>query len=232
MRRSRSSLSPETICPRVGQGSEHGQPLVAPIVQSTTYCQDVIGAEDDHAYSRVSNPTVGLLEQALGERFLCYVAVTDADSAAPLSANAWKVPGLRLEGYLGCFRGLMPGQGVIVGIGSIGYPPEYHAFPPEAVSKVGISQVMTITSTYDHRVIQGAESGAFLAYVSDLMLGKHDFYKQVFAHLNIPYPPYVLSPDSTPQLGYREAGAELDMIEKQAQVMILIRVFRVQPSLA
>ena len=127
---------------------------------------------------------------------------------------------------------LMPGQGVIVGIGSIGYPPEYHAYPPEAVSKVGISQVMTITSTYDHRVIQGAESGAFLAYVSDLMLGKHDFYKQVFADLNVPYPPYVLSPDSTPLLGsYREAGAEMDMIEKQARVMMLIRVFRVRGHL-
>lgn len=127
---------------------------------------------------------------------------------------------------------LMPNQGVIVGIGSIGYPAEFHALPPDAVSKVGISQVMTITSTYDHRIIQGAESGAFLAYLEELLLGKHHFYTDVFTHLNVPYSPYVLSPDSTPQLGiYREASAELDMIEKQARVMVLIRVFRVRGHL-
>ena len=126
---------------------------------------------------------------------------------------------------------LMQGQGVIVGIGSIGFPPEYHAFPPEAVSKVGISQVMTITSTYDHRVIQGAESGAFLAYISALLLGQDDFYTQVFADLNIPYPPYVLSADTTPQLGYQETGSEMDMIQKQARVMVLIRVYRVRGHL-
>ncbi len=127
---------------------------------------------------------------------------------------------------------LMPNQGVIVGIGSIGYPAEFRALPPDAVSKVGISQVMTITSTYDHRIIQGAESGAFLAYLEELLLGKHNFYTDVFAHLNVPYAPYVLSPDSTPQLGtYREASAELDVIEKQARVMVLIRVFRVRGHL-
>ena len=126
---------------------------------------------------------------------------------------------------------LMPGQGLIVGIGSIGFPPEYHAFPPEAVSKVGLSEVMTLTSTYDHRVIQGAESGAFLAYVSDLLLGKHDFYMRVFKDLNVPYPPYVLSLDTTPQLGYQEAGNEMERILKQARVMMLIRVFRVRGHL-
>ncbi|MFQ5569001.1 MAG: multifunctional oxoglutarate decarboxylase/oxoglutarate dehydrogenase thiamine pyrophosphate-binding subunit/dihydrolipoyllysine-residue succinyltransferase subunit [Rhodothermales bacterium] len=126
---------------------------------------------------------------------------------------------------------LMPGQGVIVGIGSIGYPPEYHAFPPGTVSKVGLSQVMTITSTYDHRVIQGAESGAFLAYISDLMLGKHDFYQHIFADLNIPYAPYALTADSTPRLGYAEEGSEMDMIQKQARVLQLIRAYRVRGHL-
>ena len=127
---------------------------------------------------------------------------------------------------------LMPQQGLIIGIGAIGFPPEYQAFPPDAVSKVGLSQVMTITSTYDHRVIQGAESGAFLAYITELLLGRHDFYTQVFADLKVPYPPYVYSPDTTPLLGgYHEAGAEMDMTEKQARVMMLIRVFRVRGHL-
>src|SRR5690625_6847960 len=66
---------------------------------------------------------------------------------------------------------LMPGQGVIVGAGSIGYPQENDAFSPDVVSNTGISQVMTITSTYDHRVIQGAESGAFLQHIGELLLG-------------------------------------------------------------
>ena len=123
---------------------------------------------------------------------------------------------------------LMPHQGVIVGIGSIGYPPEFQAIPAVEASKVGLSPVMTITSTYDHRVIQGAESGAFLAYIAELLLGEDDFYTQIFADLHVPHPPFVLSPDSTPRMGSaQEAGAEADMVEKQARVMVLIRVFRV-----
>ena len=75
---------------------------------------------------------------------------------------------------------LMPGQGVIIGVGSIGFPPEYQAIPPDVIKKMGISEVMSITSTYDHRVIQGAESGGFLAYVSELLMGKHNFYQEIF----------------------------------------------------
>ncbi len=124
---------------------------------------------------------------------------------------------------------LMPGQGVIVGVGSIGYPTEYFAFPPEMIARTGISQVMTITSTYDHRVIQGAESGAFLQHVEELLLGRHGFYEEVFADLGIPYPPYVLQSDSTPSGVSGESG--LEMIEKQAQVLQLIRAFRVRGHL-
>ena len=58
---------------------------------------------------------------------------------------------------------LMSGQGAIIGVGAIGFPPEYQAMPPEIIGQMGISEVMSITSTYDHRVIQGAESGGFLS---------------------------------------------------------------------
>jgi len=123
---------------------------------------------------------------------------------------------------------LMPHQGVIVGIGSIGYPPEYQSISAPSASKVGLSPIMTITSTYDHRVIQGAESGAFLAYIAELLQGKEDFYSRVFEDLNVPYPPFVLRPDSTPRLGgSQEVDSEMNLVEKQAQVMVLIRVFRV-----
>lgn len=123
---------------------------------------------------------------------------------------------------------LMPHQGVIVGIGAIGYPPEYQAINAQSASQAGLSPIMTITSTYDHRVIQGAESGAFLAYIADLLQGKDDFFTQLFEDLNIPYPPFILRPDSTPRLGTsQKSSTQMNLVEKQAQVMVLIRVFRV-----
>ena len=127
---------------------------------------------------------------------------------------------------------LMPSQGLILGIGAIGYPPEYESLPGLAASKVGLAPVMTITSTYDHRVIQGAESGAFLAYLTGLIQGAGEagktFYESIFSDLNIPHPPYVHTADSTPQLGHAlKGGEETEMIVKQAQVMMMIRVFRV-----
>ncbi len=126
---------------------------------------------------------------------------------------------------------LMEGQGLIVGVGSIEYPPNYHAFAPEVVSRAGISQVMTITSTYDHRVIQGAESGAFLRHVTQLLLGQHEFYESIFDDLGIPHQPYVLTVDNTPQLGHEDGHAEFDMIRKQARVLQLIRSYRVRGHL-
>ena len=123
---------------------------------------------------------------------------------------------------------LMPHQGVIVGIGSIGYPPEYQSISASSASRVGLAPVMTITSTYDHRVIQGAESGSFLAHIDNLLQSKDNFYSQIFEDLNVPYPPFVLRPDSTPSLGNsQESDADMNLTEKQAQVMIMIRVFRV-----
>src|SRR6185503_20936500 len=65
---------------------------------------------------------------------------------------------------------LMPGQGVIVGVGAIIYPPEYHGADPHTIAYIGVSKVVTLTSTYDHRVIQGAESGEFLGAIHDLLL--------------------------------------------------------------
>ncbi|PSQ99751.1 MAG: multifunctional oxoglutarate decarboxylase/oxoglutarate dehydrogenase thiamine pyrophosphate-binding subunit/dihydrolipoyllysine-residue succinyltransferase subunit, partial [Bacteroidetes bacterium QS_9_68_14] len=130
---------------------------------------------------------------------------------------------------------LMPGQGVIVGVGSIGYPSEYRAFDPERISRMGVSQVMNITSTYDHRVIQGAVSGGFLAHIEALLLGEHGFYQDLFADLSVPYQPFSSATDSTPGLGGAisqngEADAET-MTRKQAAVLQLIRSYRVRGHL-
>ena len=84
---------------------------------------------------------------------------------------------------------LMPKQGLIVGTGAIGYPPEYEASDPRTLASLGVSKVITITTTYDHRVIQGAESGQFLAYVHELLLGADRFYDEIFASMRVPYEP-------------------------------------------
>jgi multifunctional 2-oxoglutarate metabolism enzyme len=80
---------------------------------------------------------------------------------------------------------LMPGQGTIVATGAIGYPPGLTAVTPEALEELGVQKVMTMTSTYDHRVIQGAESGAFLRRVDQLLQGEDGFYEGVLEALGL-----------------------------------------------
>jgi multifunctional 2-oxoglutarate metabolism enzyme len=80
---------------------------------------------------------------------------------------------------------LLSGQSAIIATGSIAYPPEWLHASPERLRQVGVSKVMTMTSTYDHRVIQGAESGAFLRRIEQLLQGEDEFYEQVGADLGI-----------------------------------------------
>ncbi|MCW2987959.1 MAG: 2-oxoglutarate dehydrogenase component [Solirubrobacterales bacterium] len=80
---------------------------------------------------------------------------------------------------------LLSGQSAIIATGSIAYPPEWLHASPERLKQLGVSKVMTMTSTYDHRVIQGAESGAFLKRVEQLMQGEDGFYEAVAADLGI-----------------------------------------------
>ncbi len=82
---------------------------------------------------------------------------------------------------------LMQGQAAIIGVGRIGYPTAYQAADPKVLAQLGLSKIINITSTYDHRVIQGAESGLFLKRVHELLLGEHDFYAQAFADMHVPY---------------------------------------------
>ncbi len=83
----------------------------------------------------------------------------------------------------------MPGQSVIMGVGSMDYPAEFQGTSQDTLNKLGISKVMTLTSTYDHRVIQGAASGEFLRQVASLLLGENGFYDEIFEALRIPYEP-------------------------------------------
>jgi multifunctional 2-oxoglutarate metabolism enzyme len=124
---------------------------------------------------------------------------------------------------------LMSGQGVIIATGAIEYPPEYQAMSPETLSRLGISKVMVITSTYDHRIAQGAESGAFLALIDDLLRGKHDFYDEIFADLAIPFRPYRWAIDANPAILGEDRRR--DETQKQARALELINAYRVRGHL-
>ncbi len=117
---------------------------------------------------------------------------------------------------------LMPKQGLIVGTGAIAYPPEYEAADPRALAQIGVSKVITITSTYDHRVIQGAESGQFLGYLHELLLGTDRFYDEVFSALKLPYEPVRWSRDRAAL-----EGTDADL-EKQSRVIQLVNMYRVR----
>jgi multifunctional 2-oxoglutarate metabolism enzyme len=120
---------------------------------------------------------------------------------------------------------LMPGQGVIVGVGSIDYPAEFQGADERSLTQLGVSKVVTITSTYDHRIIQGAESGLFLKRVHELLLGEHGFYEQLFQSLAVPYEAVKWRQDVNP------IDREEAMLHKQMQIATLIRVHRVRGHL-
>jgi 2-oxoglutarate dehydrogenase E1 component len=84
---------------------------------------------------------------------------------------------------------LTKGQGCIVGAGALDYPAEFQGMSEDHLTKVGVSKVINLTSTYDHRVIQGAGSGEFLKKIHELLLGARGFYDEIFADLRIPYEP-------------------------------------------
>ncbi len=123
---------------------------------------------------------------------------------------------------------LMPGQGVIVGVGALGVPPGFEAADPHALADLGVGKTVTLTSTYDHRIIQGAESGLFLAYVAECLLGQHGFYDEVFGALSIPYEPVRWHRDINHNDG-TEGGH--DRLVKQVHVQTLINMYRVRGHL-
>ncbi|PWH05371.1 multifunctional oxoglutarate decarboxylase/oxoglutarate dehydrogenase thiamine pyrophosphate-binding subunit/dihydrolipoyllysine-residue succinyltransferase subunit [Brachybacterium endophyticum] len=117
---------------------------------------------------------------------------------------------------------LMSGQGTIVGVGAMDYPAQFQGASQATLAELAVSKVMTLTSTYDHRIIQGAASGEFLKLMADKLLGKDGFYDRVFGSLRIPYEPVRWVADNP--LHDTEA-------EKLAHVMDLIHAFRVRGHL-
>ena len=117
---------------------------------------------------------------------------------------------------------LMAGQGTIVGVGAMEYPAEFSGMNPDQLVDRAISKIMTLTSTYDHRIIQGAQSGEFLRRIHELLLAD-DFYDEIFAALKIPYEPVRWRVD-------RYAAHE-GQISKEAHVIELINAYRTRGHL-
>ncbi|MGA8839052.1 MAG: multifunctional oxoglutarate decarboxylase/oxoglutarate dehydrogenase thiamine pyrophosphate-binding subunit/dihydrolipoyllysine-residue succinyltransferase subunit, partial [Candidatus Aquilonibacter sp.] len=80
---------------------------------------------------------------------------------------------------------LLVGQGAILAAGAIGYPPGFQSASEPALRQLGVSKVMQMTSTYDHRVIQGAQSGEYLRRVDQLLQGADNFYETLFTQLGV-----------------------------------------------
>ena len=130
---------------------------------------------------------------------------------------------------------LMSGQGTIVATGAIGYPPGLAAIG----STIGAEKVMTMTSTYDHRVIQGAESGQFLQVVEAYLQGEHGFYEAVFSDLgatldDAPQPPAPAAAASVRDGRPAEAAAPPDeeLLQGVQAAVSLIKAHRMHGHLA
>ena len=113
---------------------------------------------------------------------------------------------------------LVQGQGLILGVGSMDYPAEFQGASEETLTNLAISKIITLTSTYDHRVIQGAQSGDFLRQIHEILLGAENFYDEIFAALRIPYEPIHWTVDFN--------FSKEDQINKTARVQKLIEAYR------
>ena len=109
---------------------------------------------------------------------------------------------------------LMAGQGAIIGVGAMEYPAEFQGASAERIAELGIGKLITLTSTYDHRIIQGAESGDFLRTIHEMLLSD-GFWDEIFRELGNPYLPVRWSTDNPDSI-----------VDKNARVMELIAAYR------
>ena len=184
-----------------------------------------------------------------GSRFLVVPVIRDADAmdfatfhktyeALVAKARAGQlVPGdltgvsitLTNPGGIGTIASvprLTAGQGAIIATGAIGYPPGLASVPESSLRAMGVAKVMTLTSTYDHRIIQGAQSGEFLRRIEELLSGADGFYDALFASLGLPKPATV-SKIETRAPGVQAApAAPLDLLRAATAGASLVARYR------
>ncbi|MDP9019107.1 MAG: multifunctional oxoglutarate decarboxylase/oxoglutarate dehydrogenase thiamine pyrophosphate-binding subunit/dihydrolipoyllysine-residue succinyltransferase subunit, partial [Candidatus Eremiobacteraeota bacterium] len=131
---------------------------------------------------------------------------------------------------------LMAGQGAILAAGAIGYPPGFTKANEASLRSFGVEKVMTMTSTYDHRVIQGAQSGEYLRRVDELLGGKDGFYESIFSSLRLQAkasPQIGVAPatDAAPQTSGVAAPSD-EMLRAVASGMAIVSSYRTHGHLA
>ena len=230
-----------------------GYAVVRAIADEMPAMNNTFETDADGKPRLVRNPHVGLgiavdVEKADGSRTLMVPCIREADTLdfrefldhyealiakvrdGKISPDdfAGTTVSLTNPGTIGTLQSvprLMPGQGLIVGVGSIAFPTEFEAADPAKLADLGVSKVITLTSTYDHRIIQGAESGMFLKKVHELLLGEDDFYVDIFRALDVPYEAVKWRRDVNP------VDRDHALLEKQAKVNQLINMHRVRGHL-
>jgi len=124
---------------------------------------------------------------------------------------------------------LMPGQGCIIATGAITLPPGLRDMEKSRLAELGVSKVMTMTSTYDHRVIQGAESGAFLGRIEELLQGADAFYEQGFKSFGLETP---AAPVTEPAAAPPGAPPSEEMLSHVQAATSLVKAHRTHGHLA
>jgi 2-oxoglutarate decarboxylase len=127
---------------------------------------------------------------------------------------------------------LMPGQGAIVATGAIGYPAGLSAANEQTLQALGVTKVMQLTSTYDHRVIQGAQSGEYLRRVDELLQGHDAFYEAIFTALSLPSPKALTGAPALPLEAVLESGPSEEMLRAVAAGMAIVSAYRTHGHLA
>lgn len=146
-----------------------------------------------------------------------------------LRADDFKDPSLSLTnpGTIGTTHSvprLMPGQGAIIGVGATDFPAAWAGAPLARLAKLGLGKTMVLTSTYDHRIIQGAGSGEFLRLLATKLAGEDGFYERIYETLRVPYSPYHWEKD-------RDYDSEREK-DKPARIVELIHAYRSRGHLA
>jgi len=132
-------------------------------------------------------------------------------------------------GTVGSIPRLMPGQGCIIATGAMDFPAEFMGVAPEMRAMLGLGKVMTVTCTYDHRIIQGAESGAFLGKLQGLLQGEDNFYDAIFTDLRMPHKPVKWEADRA--VAPRQTAMRQVEISKESSILQLINAYRVRGHL-
>ena len=230
-----------------------GYAIVKAIVETTPVMNSSFTLDANSKPAVVRHAKLGLglavdIEKSNGSRTLLVPCISDAGSldfrsfvaayedmirkvrASSLSPEdfAGTTVTLTNPGTIGTLQSvprLMKGQGLIVGVGAITFPAEFSGSDPDMLADFGVSKVITISSTYDHRIIQGAESGLFLKRVHELLLGEDNFYVDIFSSMEVPYDAVKWLPD------HRAIDRDEALLAKQSSVNAVINMYRVRGHL-